>query len=97
MRIAASKHNIDDERQAIYDACKKWMKAKGDRVFMGGKEPNLADLALYGAINSFVGCTAFKEMREHSDIGTWYDAVHQAVHEKRGSALLVKKCKAINK
>jgi len=86
------RHNIDDERKAMMDACNLWMKAKGNsRKFMGGKEPNLADLALYGAINSFVGCRTFKEMREQTNIGEWYDAVHQAVSQKQGRYLVAEK------
>lgn len=35
----------DDVRQSLYDACNEWLKAVGkDRLFMGGSQPNLADL-----------------------------------------------------
>ena len=54
------------------DACEKWLKALGDRKFMGDEKPKLADLALYGAINSFVGCRAFQEMRSQTKIGEWF-------------------------
>uniref|UniRef100_A0A915IMU6 Uncharacterized protein n=1 Tax=Romanomermis culicivorax TaxID=13658 RepID=A0A915IMU6_ROMCU len=29
---------------------------------MGGDSPNLADLAVYGAITSFEGCQAFRDI-----------------------------------
>jgi len=81
------RHNIVDERRAMLDACKQFLEAKGpDREFLGGSEPNLADLAFYGAITSFAGCRTFAEMREQCDIGIWYDKVHQAVVEHRGAA-----------
>jgi microsomal prostaglandin-E synthase 2 len=92
------RHNIGDERKSMLDACEAFLTAKGNsRTFMGGNAPNLADLALYGAINSFVGCTAFKEMREQSNIGEWYDAVHEAVVQRRGSRLIADKSAAIKK
>jgi hypothetical protein len=76
-----------------------------DRKFMGGNEPNLADLvrfyallrdkqslfqALYGAINSFIGCRAFAEMRENTKIGDWFDRTQQAVLAHSGSRELAK-------
>ncbi|KAE9550256.1 hypothetical protein FO519_006534 [Halicephalobus sp. NKZ332] len=92
------RHNIDDERKAMMDACDLWMKSKGEsRKFMGGNEPNLADLALYGAINSFVGCRTFKEMREMTGIGKWYDDVHLAVIQKQGRRMIAEKSAAIEK
>uniref|UniRef100_A0AC34GQT3 Prostaglandin E synthase 2 n=1 Tax=Panagrolaimus sp. ES5 TaxID=591445 RepID=A0AC34GQT3_9BILA len=91
------RHNIDDERKAMKDACNKWLDALGGRKFMGGEKPNLADLGLYGAINSFVGCTAFKEMRTETKIGEWYDAVHQMVIQKQGRSLITAKSAAMEK
>ncbi|KAI6205263.1 hypothetical protein M3Y94_00772600 [Aphelenchoides besseyi] len=82
------RHGITDERKAMLDACNAFLEAKGSRTFMGGSEPNLADLSFYGAITSFVGCKAFAEMRESSEIGKWYDAVDSAVLEHRGAALV---------
>ncbi|CAD5234654.1 unnamed protein product [Bursaphelenchus xylophilus] len=83
------RHNIVDERKAILDACNDFLKAKGrDRQFLGGKEPNLADLSLYGAITSFAGTRTFAELRQQCAIGEWYDAVHKAVQEHRGAALI---------
>jgi microsomal prostaglandin-E synthase 2 len=91
------RHNIDDERKAMRDACQQWLQALAGRSFMGGEKPNLADLALYGAINSFVGCSTFKEMREHTKIGEWYDRVHQMVIHKQGRHLLAAKSEAMSK
>ena len=40
------RHKLDpDVRQSLYKCCDKWMEAVGKhRRFMGGEEPNLADL-----------------------------------------------------
>lgn len=90
------RHNIEDEKQAMLDALNKWISGKGpSRKFMGGNEPNLADLSLYGAINSFVGCRAFQEVREQTNIGEWYDAVHQAVIQKQGRSKVAAKSAAL--
>ncbi|CAJ0943198.1 unnamed protein product, partial [Mesorhabditis belari] len=78
------KHNIVDERQSLHDACEKWMDALGSRKFMGGDQPNLADLALYGAMNSFVGCRAFKEVIAKERISTWYMRVKESVENSEG-------------
>ena len=88
------RHNITDERQAMLDAFNSFLKAKGDdRRFMGGDEPNLGDLALFGAINSFAGCRTFKEMRKQiPNLSKWFDDVQQAVVERKGSKLLEAKC-----
>ncbi|KAK0402937.1 hypothetical protein QR680_016624 [Steinernema hermaphroditum] len=88
------RHNIEDERKVLFEACDKWVAAIGkNRRFMGGDEPNLADLALFGAVNSFVGCAAFKEMREKTAIGPWFDAVKAAVEERQGSKYLAVRAK----
>lgn len=64
---------------------------------MGGDEPNLGDLALFGAINSFAGCRTFKEMRKDvPNLSKWFDDVQKAVLERRGSRLLEEKCNVSN-
>jgi glutathione S-transferase len=47
------RHNIDDERQAMKSAFEEFLHAKGDRPFLGGDIPNLADLALYVTLASW--------------------------------------------
>ncbi|CAI2351075.1 unnamed protein product [Caenorhabditis sp. 36 PRJEB53466] len=66
------KHNISDEREELRKACRDWMAAIGpNRKFLGGDQPNLADLSLYGAMNSFYGCSAFKEVILEEKIVDW--------------------------
>lgn len=82
------RHNLkEDVRQSLYDECNVWaraVKAKGTD-FLGGKEPNLADLAVYGVLNSIEGCTAFGELLENSNVKKWYFNMKEAVKNHRGS------------
>lgn len=39
------RHNLqDDVRQDLYKAVNEWVEAIGRKLFMGGDQPNLADL-----------------------------------------------------
>uniref|UniRef100_F1L2G1 Prostaglandin E synthase 2 n=1 Tax=Ascaris suum TaxID=6253 RepID=F1L2G1_ASCSU len=82
------RHGIIDERAAIVDACNQWLAALGDRSFLGGDKPNLADLALFGAMNSFYGCATFEEMLERTNIGGWFERMRSEVESHAGSALI---------
>uniref|UniRef100_A0A1I7X9X1 Anoctamin n=1 Tax=Heterorhabditis bacteriophora TaxID=37862 RepID=A0A1I7X9X1_HETBA len=83
------RHKIDDERKAMHAACEEWMDAIGpNRLFMGGDSPNLADISLYGAMNSFVGCSAFKEVIAEGRIVEWHNRMKKAVERHEGRALL---------
>ena len=47
------RHNIVDERKSMLDACNAFLAAKGpNRTFLGGDEPNLADLVCYYHIST---------------------------------------------
>ncbi|XP_049885011.1 prostaglandin E synthase 2 [Pectinophora gossypiella] len=84
-----SRHNIDDARQALYNAADKWMfavKKKGTR-FLGGDQPNLADVTVYGVLSSIEGCRAFQDLRSNSDIGKWYDDIKTSIERRRGQVL----------
>ena len=85
------KHNLkDDVRQSLYDDVNRWLKeikARGT-PFMGGQNPDLADLAVYGVLKSMEGCTAFKDLVENTKVSTWYNAVTEKVEQHAGSALL---------
>ncbi|KAK7094601.1 hypothetical protein V1264_006135 [Littorina saxatilis] len=79
-------HLNEDVRISLYDACKDWTKAVGKkRSFMGGNQPNLADLSVYGVLNSIEGCQAFQDARENSHIGGWYDTMQKVVKSHDGA------------
>lgn len=76
----------DDVRSHIYDACDKWIAAveKKKTPFLGGKSPNLADLAVFGVLNSMEGCQAFKDCLENTRIRSWFYSVRKEVLTHRG-------------
>lgn len=68
------KYNVEgDERQALYDAAHEWVNALGDRTFMGGRDPNIADLAVFGVLRSVVGTDTFMDVMHATNIGGWYE------------------------
>lgn len=79
----------DDVRSHIYDACDKWIAAveKKNTPFLGGKTPNLADLAVFGVLNSMEGCQAFKDCLENTKIGGWFYSVRKEVMTNRGQTM----------
>ncbi|KAK6759374.1 hypothetical protein RB195_021141 [Necator americanus] len=93
------RHHIDDERDSMADAFKEWMDAIGpNREYMGGSAPNLADLAMYGAMTSFYGCAAFRELvAEGSPIERWYSKMKTAVENHEGRRLLERRTSLLYK
>ncbi|KAL3688892.1 hypothetical protein R1sor_015201 [Riccia sorocarpa] len=73
------RHNISDERAALYEAADTWMKALGGRRFLGGDKPNLADLAVFGVLRPIRHLRAGEDMVENTSIGTWYSNMEEAV------------------
>ncbi|KAF4532122.1 hypothetical protein B566_EDAN004128 [Ephemera danica] len=85
------RHNLkDDVRQSLYDECNHLVnQLKIQKTpYLGGSSPNLADLAAFGVLNSIEGCTAFKDLLQHSHIGTWYQNMKEAVQNHVGSAAM---------
>eukprot|EP00210_Caulerpa_lentillifera_P004371 g4169.t1 len=55
-RRMPQKYDIEgDLRQALYSAVDDWLTAVGSKDFLGGRKPNLADLAVYGVIEAVHG------------------------------------------
>lgn len=67
------RHNIlDDARQSLYNEVNYFLNTlngKGTR-FIGGEEPNLADLAIYGCISSIDGNILFQStiFKTHTNV-----------------------------
>uniref|UniRef100_A0A8C5WDZ1 Prostaglandin E synthase 2 n=1 Tax=Leptobrachium leishanense TaxID=445787 RepID=A0A8C5WDZ1_9ANUR len=69
-----SRHNLEDDvRQDLYRAANEWVAAVGKhRPFMGGSEPNLADLAVFGVLRVMEGLESFNDMMSNTKIKPWY-------------------------
>jgi len=61
----------DDVRSHMYDALDQWTGElkKRNTKFMGGKQPSLADLSVFGVLSSMEGCQTFKDCLENTSIG----------------------------
>ena len=85
------RHNLSsDVRQDLYNACDDWMKVvkKSGGKFMGGAEPNLADLAVYGVMTSMQGTCSFDDMMANTKVKDWFNEVKGEVTKKEGKRLL---------
>ncbi len=79
----------DDVRESLYEFANEWADAVGTtNKFRGGEIPNLSDLALYGALNSFKGCEAFVDLMRNAKIKTWYENCRQHVKASKGKERL---------
>ncbi|XP_041756722.1 prostaglandin E synthase 2 isoform X1 [Coregonus clupeaformis] len=84
-----SRHNLqDDVRQDLYKAVNEWVVAIGKkRKFMGGDQPNLADLAVYGILSVMEGLEAWDDMMENTKVKSWYKRMEKATRAKTDPAL----------
>ncbi|XP_051150095.1 uncharacterized protein LOC127264548 [Andrographis paniculata] len=73
------RHNISDERAALYKAAETWVDALKGRDFLGGSKPNLADLAVYGVLRPIRYLKSGRDMVENTRIGDWYSRMENAV------------------
>lgn len=84
------RHQIkDDVRQSFYEETNVWLKAlrKKGTNFMGGDQPNLSDLAVYGVLTAVEGCEAFDDLRQNTKISQWFDRMTDTV-KCHGGAIL---------
>ncbi|KAG7313230.1 hypothetical protein JYU34_000329 [Plutella xylostella] len=91
-RLKTRHHLKDDVRLSLYDAANKWTRelSKKGTKFHGGDQPNLADVSVFGVLSSIEGCQAFNDLREHTQIGQWYDDIKEVIHRRRGQVIPVK-------
>ncbi|XP_044732060.1 prostaglandin E synthase 2 [Chrysoperla carnea] len=85
-----SRHNLkDDVRISLYEDCDFWVRSlkKKGTTFMGGSEPNLADLAVFGVLNSIEGCDAFQDVLRNTKIKNWYNKMREKVTSHQSHTL----------
>ncbi|XP_025060817.1 prostaglandin E synthase 2 [Alligator sinensis] len=81
-RLKSRHHLQDNVREDLYEAADDWVKAIGKhRLFMGGSQPNLADLAVYGVLRVMEGLEAFDDMMTHTKIQPWYHRMETTIKE----------------
>ncbi|XP_043102975.1 prostaglandin E synthase 2 [Puntigrus tetrazona] len=82
-RLKNRHHLQDDVRQDLYKAVNDWVAAIGkNNKFMGGDQPNLADLAVFGVLRVTEGLQAFDEMMEHTKVKKWYRRMQKATQRE---------------
>jgi len=74
-----NRHNITDERKSLYEGVNVWLSALANKKFMGGEQPSLADLYMYGVLRSIEGLSTFDDMLANTNIAGWYIRMKAAV------------------
>jgi len=79
----------DDVRLSFYEETNFWLKAikKKGTKFMGGDEPNLSDLAVYGVLTAIEGCDAFDDLKRNTKVNAWYESMKEVVSQHGGASL----------
>lgn len=73
------RYEIDDEREALYSALASWVEAVGDRSFLGGSEPNMADLSVFGVLRAMDGLDTYKDLMDNTSIKPWFARMTEKV------------------
>jgi len=73
------KYNITDERKALHECVARWTSAVGAQDFLGGSNPNLADLCVFGTLRSLEGFATHREILAETEVGPWYERMGTAV------------------
>lgn len=85
-KLLVKKHKLtDDVRGHIYNALDSWTDElkKRKTQFLGGTKPNLADISVFGILNSMEGCQAFKDCLENTNISNWFYAMKTNHQQQR--------------
>ena len=57
------------------------MNALGARDFLGGTEPNLADISVFGVVRAVTGTNTFMDLMHNTEISRWYERMMGRVGE----------------
>ncbi|CAE7490842.1 PTGES2 [Symbiodinium natans] len=66
------------EREALYDACAKWEGALGEKPYLSGDKPGMADLEVFGVLSSVEGTDTHRDMLANTGISSWYGRMKKA-------------------
>ncbi len=70
--------NIDERKNIIEDIIYDYIF-----LFLGGSEPNLADLNVYGILTAMQGCQAFQDLMNNTKIQPWFKRMKNLVEPHR--------------
>ncbi|XP_017972501.1 PREDICTED: prostaglandin E synthase 2-like [Theobroma cacao] len=86
-KILKKLYFITDERGLLYEAAETWVDALNGGIFLllpcsicvGGSKPNLADLAVFGALRFSRNLSSGRDVVGHTRIGEWYSRMEEVV------------------
>ncbi|WVZ20535.1 hypothetical protein V8G54_007857 [Vigna mungo] len=78
-----NKHNITDERAALHGAAEQWVDALNGRKFLGGLDPNLADLAVFAILYPILPFQSGRDMVEQTRIAKWLYKMDRAYEDMK--------------
>ena len=83
------KYKIADQKDAnprddLFACATEWTAALGERPYMGGDSPSLADLGVYGVLQAVRGMDTFTDLLEHdAALAGWYKRMAVQVRPSR--------------
>ena len=74
---SAKEQGIADPESHLKKCLVDWAAALGKEEYLGGKQPNGADLAVFGILKSIEELPAFRWIQENAKVWDWYRRVDQ--------------------
>ncbi|GJQ15869.1 hypothetical protein GpartN1_g7660.t1 [Galdieria partita] len=71
--------DIQDERRELFDELNQWMNDVGDRLFLLGERPCLADLCLFAFVKTLQPFDVMTDIKNHTHIMSWFRRMEQVV------------------
>lgn len=72
-------------RESLYEGGNAWVNFLKGRKFVGGDQPNLADLSMYGMLTAMEGTEAFRDLVDNTKLKPWYDRTKTMVEGHQGA------------
>jgi len=90
-RRLTKRHGLDatNVRLDLYAGANKWLHGVGNNKFMGGDQPDLADISMFGMCSAFEGMECWQDLVQHTKIEPWYNRVKAVLQERSKSELTV--------
>lgn len=81
-KAVKKKYNVSsDVRQDLYAACQRITMGLGTKKFLGGDEPNLADISLYGIMSIMENQQVFADLEKNTKVMKWYKRTKRMVEK----------------